>query len=187
LPPFNDTTNPIGDNVGDACDPDIDHDGVANSTESSLGLSQYVADTDGDRTNDGTEVVCGSDPLDRFSNLAGTDSDHDGLPDACEALYGTNPNLVDTDGDGALDGWEVRYWTSDPLATNTDGDGCTDIREIASVNDDFKVNSSDMLILAQRFGGISPEWGDLDLNGDGKINSTDMLTVARRFGQCQPA
>ena len=42
------------------------------------------------------------------------DSDHDGLPDAIEAVYGTDPNNPDTDGDGIPDGTEVAQGT-DPL------------------------------------------------------------------------
>lgn len=36
-----------------------------------------------------------------------TDSDHDGLPDWKEAVYGSDPSNKDTDGDGILDGAEV--------------------------------------------------------------------------------
>lgn len=36
-----------------------------------------------------------------------TDSDHDGLPDWKEVVYGSDPNKKDTDGDGILDGAEV--------------------------------------------------------------------------------
>jgi len=36
------------------------------------------------------------------------DSDNDGLPDADEARYGTNPNNPDTDGDGFQDGQEIK-------------------------------------------------------------------------------
>jgi len=35
------------------------------------------------------------------------DSDKDGLPDQLEAIYGTNPNKADTDGDGFKDGEEI--------------------------------------------------------------------------------
>ena len=35
------------------------------------------------------------------------DRDFDGLPDAVESQYGTDPDNEDTDGDGMLDGWEV--------------------------------------------------------------------------------
>jgi hypothetical protein len=37
-----------------------------------------------------------------------TDSDKDDLPDMYEEIYGTNPNKADTDGDGYLDGAEVK-------------------------------------------------------------------------------
>ena len=71
IPVYNDHTNPAHDVEGDACDADIDGDGVANGTETGLGLSPYVWDTDGDRTNDGTELNCGSNPLVAASNLSG--------------------------------------------------------------------------------------------------------------------
>ena len=187
LPPFDDFTNIIGDNVGDACESDIDHDGVPNTTETALGLSPFVSDTDGDRANDGAEIACGSDPLNPLSKLTGTDTDHDSLPDACEVIYGTNPAAIDSDSDKLLDGWEVRYWLSNPLVKNSDADGCTDDREVASMNNDFKVNSTDMLMQAQHFGSITPDWNDLDMNGDGKINSTDMLFTAQRYGYCAPS
>jgi hypothetical protein len=73
---------------------------------------------------------------------------------------------------------------TNPLVKNTDGDNCTDNREIASLNDDRKVNSSDMLLVAKLFGAITPEFGDLDTNGDGKLNSADELNVAKSFGPC---
>lgn len=44
---------------------------------------------------------------DQKVNLA-LDSDHDGLTDAEEKTYGTNPNIADTDGDGYSDGIEVK-------------------------------------------------------------------------------
>jgi hypothetical protein len=51
--------------------------------------------------------------------------------------------------------------------------------EIASVNADTKVDSTDMLLVAQNF-GYGPR-AVLDVNKDGKINSTDMLIVVRNF------
>ena len=47
------------------------------------------------------------------------DSDSDGLPDPAEVLLGTDPNEVDTDGDGRSDGEEY-------LVDNTDPRGCDD-------------------------------------------------------------
>lgn len=44
----------------------------------------------------------------------GSDQDHDGLTDAAEAVYGTDPKNPDTDGDGYSDGDEVLKYGSDP-------------------------------------------------------------------------
>ena len=67
---------------------------------------------------------------------AAADSDNDGLLDADEAAYGTDPTIADSDGDGVLDGAEVAAGT-DPLVADaapaaeidTDGDGILDADE----------------------------------------------------------
>jgi hypothetical protein len=69
---------------------------------------------------------------------------------------------------------------------NTDGDGCTDGKEIASVNGDTAANSLDLVLLAQAFGYLTsgryvPGY---DVNRDRAINSLDLLVVAREFGPC---
>lgn len=73
------------------------------------------------------------------------DTDLDGLPAAWELLYGLNPLLSDSDGDGVLDGeedldgdgltnkQEFGFGTN-PLVADTDGDGTSDYDEwIAAV------------------------------------------------------
>lgn len=185
-PIYDDFTNPSEDFEGDACDNDIDGDGVPNGTETGLGLSPFIWDTDGDRTNDGTEIACGTNPLSAVSNLSGLDTDNDRLPDACEAVYSTNPANPDSDGDGVRDGVEVRYWLSNPLAVNTDADGCRDGREVASVNHDQTVNPADLGTIASLFGTLSPEYRPLDSNGDGVINVADLGFVASQYGACTP-
>jgi hypothetical protein len=185
VPVYNDATNPNGDTLGDACDGDADGDGLDADDEIARLLSPLVWDTDGDRTNDGTEVRCGSNPLQAVNNLTGTDTDHDGLPDACEALYGTDPNDANSDDDGISDGIEVRYWMTDPLSNDSDGDGCSDGREIGSINGDRNVNSTDLSQIAQRFGLLPPEFRPFDMNGDGAISSIDLSLAARMFGPCE--
>lgn len=75
------------------------------------------------------------------------DTDADGLTDAEELQFGTNPNLADTDGDGISDLLEVRGYnwvtntmvldtttngiTSNPLLADTDSDGVSDYLEVA--------------------------------------------------------
>ena len=153
-----------------------------------MGLSPYVYDTDGDRTNDGTEIKCGSDPLNPASNLTGVDTDHDRLPDACEILYGTNPNVADTDGDGLNDGAEVRYWMTNPLVADSDADGCGDAPEAASVNNDRVVNVIDLQIVAGNFGQVPATFRPYDTNGDGYINVLDLQFIATQLNTfCPPA
>jgi hypothetical protein len=69
------------------------------------------------------------------------DADHDGVPGNFETLNGTNPEAVDTDGDGLSDRFETKVgWTvplvkdgapdyhvySSPLTCDADGDGSPD-------------------------------------------------------------
>ncbi|MDP3937247.1 MAG: hypothetical protein Q8R92_03820, partial [Deltaproteobacteria bacterium] len=60
-------------------------------------------------------------------NANQTDTDADNLGDACDAAP-TNP---DQDGDGLLDGDEVRTHHTDPANPDTDGDGVSDGVEVA--------------------------------------------------------
>ena len=67
--------------------------------------------------------------------IPGIDSDGDGLTDAEEALWGTDPHNPDTDGDGLTDGEEVRLHYTDPLVADTDGDGFSDGDEVRAGSD----------------------------------------------------
>lgn len=57
-----------------------------------------------DTSNQNLLAIASSSPDNSASQI---DSDHDGLPDWEEALYGTDPHNPDTDGDGTSDGAEV--------------------------------------------------------------------------------
>jgi hypothetical protein len=52
-------------------------------------------------------------PLPEETTAELADSDGDGLPDAVESIYQTNPNQADTDADGTVDGDEI-YLRRDP-------------------------------------------------------------------------
>ncbi len=58
------------------------------------------------------------------------DSDQDGLTDEEERQAGTNPNKVDTEGDGLFDHEEVKIYQTDPRSADTDKDGISDGDEI---------------------------------------------------------
>ncbi len=62
--------------------------------------------------------------------LGDADYDNDGLTNTQEKDLGTDPRNPDTDGDGLLDGEEVKVYYTDPLKQDTDGDNLTDFDEV---------------------------------------------------------
>jgi hypothetical protein len=60
----------------------------------------------------------------------------------------------------------------------------TVFRCFADVNDDRHVNSTDLLMVAQRQSSVSPYNANFDVTRDGKVNSTDLLSVAKHQGRC---
>jgi hypothetical protein len=198
LPPskmFDDATRANSDKYGDVCDLDNDNDGLHDARETAgppcasatTATNPLAIDTDGDRVTDGAECALGSDPANASSvPAAAPDSDSDGLPNSVEALLDSNPASNDTDGDGLLDGLEVRGWATSPASADSDGDGCPDKLEIASVNADQMVNSIDLSQVAQSFSNTTaaPYLVEFDMNKDGKISAIDLSFVAQRFGSC---
>jgi hypothetical protein len=61
------------------------------------------------------------------------DTDGDGLSDAREEALGTDPLLADSDGDGLSDQDEIDVYGTDPLRRDTDGDGLDDAEELLSL------------------------------------------------------
>jgi hypothetical protein len=85
----------------------------------------YALDQDGDGLTDAEEVVYGTDP-------ENPDSDNDGYLDGTEVFHGYNPlgpGRLDSDHDGLTDVLEA-YWSTDPLNPDTDGDGYLDGEEV---------------------------------------------------------
>jgi MYXO-CTERM domain-containing protein len=63
------------------------------------------------------------------------DADGDGLTDAEERTYGTDPDDPDTDGDGLTDGDEVDLYGTVPTKSDTDGGGVMDGDEVSRGTD----------------------------------------------------
>jgi outer membrane protein OmpA-like peptidoglycan-associated protein len=119
----------VGPTESDPRDVDSDDDDLDDFTESVVGSNPRDPDSDDGGVTDGTEVIFdGTDPLDAFDDGRGADTDGDGLNEAEEELYGTDPALADTDGDGIGDGVEVNDGT-DPADADTDDDGLGDADE----------------------------------------------------------
>ncbi len=118
-----------GDEIGDACDPDDDNDGLPDVDEIALGSDPFDTDSDDDGLKDGVDPYPTQqdgdgdgalDPVDNCpvdSNPGQDNIDGDNLGDACddnidgdplsnseEALLGTDPYNPDSDGDLHRDG-----------------------------------------------------------------------------------
>jgi hypothetical protein len=127
-----DTQDYDSDGIGDACDDDIDGDGLLNSDEVAIyNTSPDNLDTDDDGLDDGIEVVYwGADwdadtDGDLLVNLLDSDSDNDGVNDGVEVnILGTDPALVDSDSNGVSDGDE-----------DSDNDGFTNAEEVQCDSD----------------------------------------------------
>lgn len=99
------------------------------------------------------------------------DGDLDGLSDAEEEIYGTNPVRPDTDDDGLTDAEEVRVYNTDPLSADTDQDGMPDGWEVKyglnplldDANDDADLDG--LTNLEEYLLGTNPVLPDTD--GDG--------------------
>lgn len=198
--PFDDLSRARSDDLGNACDPDDDNDGLADSDEDQLGpagtqhaicttasasTDPLAGDSDDDGVLDSAECLLGTDPSDPASTPASVvalDADGDGLPDALDP----DDSDPDSDDDRVLDGIEFRGYHTDLLEDDSDGDGCADGKEIASLDALESVNAIDLQQAALSFGpGRSPAYiRDFDVNKDGQINSLDLQFIARQFGPC---
>jgi uncharacterized repeat protein (TIGR01451 family) len=149
-----------GDGIINALDPDSDNDGLFDGTE--MGLDCSNPDTDNTKKlciPDADKGMTKTDPLDRDTDNGGipdgsedsnkngqidagegdpnnpaddttlVDTDGDGLTDAFEMQIGSDPNDADTDDDGVPDGQEVNP------AVDSDGDGLINVLDSDSDND----------------------------------------------------
>jgi len=96
------------DLIGDACDSDIDGDGLANTDETNIGSNPMSQDSDGDGVGDFAEVHEGGGTV---GNPA--DSDSDQTPDVVDN---------DDDGDGILTKEEDTNGNGDPTDDDVDSD-----------------------------------------------------------------
>ncbi len=89
---------------------DSDLDGVPDKDEINIYFTDpNLRDTDYDGYSDWLELNSGFSPLDsRPIKLEDSDFDHDGLSDRMELNFKTNLTNKDTDGDGFLDGEEIK-------------------------------------------------------------------------------
>jgi hypothetical protein len=123
-----DATVPNGDSFGDVCDGDMDNDGIPNASDPHPG-GDITYDTNGDGN---PCVPLGTDAADHGPSW---DWNCNGKRDGVEAIcpLAVNPK-GDDDGDGLLNTWETCKWGTDPNVIDSDGDGRGDCKEAADVD-----------------------------------------------------
>lgn len=102
--------------------------GPTNPKRDEVTVAVHVVRKRGDLDGDG---VSNRDETGAGLNMTAEDTDGDGLLDGTEVKQReTDPARADTDGDGLSDGDEAMQYRTDPTRTDTDGDGYSDGREV---------------------------------------------------------
>ncbi|MBF0106344.1 MAG: thrombospondin type 3 repeat-containing protein, partial [Deltaproteobacteria bacterium] len=168
------------DGLPDGQDNDTDNDGLSNQAEKSAGTNPLNSDSDYDG------VLDGKDNCPVAENASQTDTDGDGLGDACdpdkdgdgltnsqEAQKGTNELKQDTDGDACLDGDDM-FPNNAGECNDNDGDGIGDNADADDDNDGI----NDVIEIKQ---GTNPLLPDTD--GDGVKDKVDNCPLLSNPGQ----
>ncbi|MEI8343706.1 MAG: Ig-like domain-containing protein [Candidatus Moraniibacteriota bacterium] len=114
-----------------------------------------------EKQNFAKEQVASTDAL--VQQLAGVDSDGDGLTDQEEIRIGTDPKNPDTDGDGYLDGDEIKNGF-DPLKASQGEGTKSDKIMFQSPKDKGTIDASYKVDSVVALSGSNPDFGDSDVS-----------------------
>jgi nitrous oxidase accessory protein NosD len=144
---------------------------------------------------------------DTITATESSDFDNDGLLDAGEFLYGTDPKNSDSDGDGVFDGLEIQCFLNPLLSgdfgLDSDNDGFSDLRELISGTDqwdnmdipeiiadgepqpssDGDVDGKDLTAFIAEIGSFNCSTCQFDLDYDGDVDRADLFLLTEDFGR----
>ncbi len=169
-------------------DLDSDNDGLSDEQEAKLKSNPNNIDSDSDGINDNEEIGLNIDnPLDTDSdgilNINDQDDDNDMLSTSDEIRIGTNPLMVDSDGDSVSDLTELNNDVNNILDTDNDGlinpvdadddnDGLNTIDELRMALNPLRKDSDDDGIMDKD--EVGPDiMKPLDSDNDGIIDALD--------------
>jgi outer membrane protein assembly factor BamB len=139
---------------------DSDEDGLSDYEEvMAYSSDPLVSDTDADGMEDAYEVIFG---LDANVDDANSDLDGDGLTNIEEHDAGSDPNLLDTDGDTLSDYDEVTIHLTSPILIDTDSDKLPDQWELQYSLDPLSAENASMDDDADQFSALEEYYGDSD-------------------------
>ncbi len=177
-----------------------------NASTGTVVLNWKYPDTDSDTVIDALDncpLIPNTDQSDVDGDLLGDvcdpDADNDGLSNTDEAVWGSNPLISDTDGDGLSDGQEVNTYSTDPIDSDSDNDRVTDGDEVniygidpnvSNLGDlaprgapNGQINAGDLVVMLRLVTGAAQptvlESVLADINNDTQLNAADLLLLQK--------
>jgi hypothetical protein len=192
------------DKRGDACDGDIDNDGLRNASDSETGAGpgNDITYDDPNNAGDGAWRIAPDDGPSWDINPVLGNSRLDGRETLCAGSFSDMPAgwaSADSDGDGLLNKWEFCKWGSSPLFGRSDSDGDSpvppsktkgDCVEAADVDGNGNVDfTGDVMLYAQAI-LLTPcpgatcfgQDGDFDIDANNNLDFTGDVMMEAQFG-----
>ena len=177
--------NRVNDKRGDACDGDRDNDGLPNSIDP----DPFGDITYDDNGNGNACPPIGTDAADDGPSWdANCNGRLDGREVECAGAFPDMPAgwaSADADGDGLNNKWEFCKWGTNPNVVDSDGDGRGDCVEAADVDGDILVDFVSDVIRYAKAILLAPtvfgQDGDFDIDGNNHLDFTGDVIQEAKF------